>query len=242
MPTKTLVYTVSDFSQYAEECINMLVENMEITENIDFCVVANKSPSSSFKHDVIQTSHNSNYIGFLKYFPKLPDYEQYIYLDSDILLFGSPLKLISDKTNFSIVVEKKGKLRDAWHSFHISDKQTIPDAYGLNAGTFAFKDKQFLIEINNLLKAQYKPNYSKTQNARLEQSIFNSLVGEKCNFNWAEFTELSDTTKLHVPSGFEYNPNIQIYHFCHWNGNMLTKYQRMNDFLKSNPNLPNKSK
>ena len=91
MTPKTLVYTVSDFSPYAEECINMLVDNMEMNENMDFCVVANKYPSSLFKHNVIQASHNLNYIGFLKYFPKLPEYEQYIYLDSDILFFGSPL-------------------------------------------------------------------------------------------------------------------------------------------------------
>ena len=237
---KTLVYTVSDFSPYAEECINMLVDNMEMNENMDFCVIANKSPSSSFKHNVIQTKLNSNYIGCLKYFPKLPDYEQYVYVDSDILFFGSPLKLISDTTNFSVVFEKEGKLRDEWHSFHIPNKQTIPDTYGLNAGTFVFKDKRFLAEMVNLLEVHYNPYYDPHTNAKLEQSIFNFLIGEKCNFNWTELTDITDITKIHVPDDFKYNPNTQIYHFCGWAGNMHVKYKRMINFLNNNRHILNK--
>jgi hypothetical protein len=240
MPPKTLVYTVSDFSELAEECINMLVDSMEITENIDFCVVANKFPSPSFKHNVIRTRHDSNYIGFLKYFPELPDYEQYIYLDSDILFFGPPLKLVSDANNFSIVIEKEGSLRDQWHSFHISNKRTIPNVPGLNAGTFAFKDKQFLTEMSNLLEAKYNPNYSKNNNAKLEQSIFNFFIGEKYNFNWTRTKDITDVTKLHVPDNFEYNPSILIYHFCGWTGGMKSKHRRMTNFLNKNQHVLNK--
>lgn len=207
---------------------------MTLENSTDFCVVASKSPSASFKHNVIQTKLNSNYIGCLKYFPKLPDYDQYVYLDSDILFFGSPDNLINKNTAFSVVCEKEGKLTDEWHSFHLLNKALIPNTYGLNAGTFAFKNKQFLNEMVKLLETHYNPYYDPHTNAKLEQSLFNFLVGEKCNFNWAQLTDLTDITKIHVPTNFKHNPNLQIYHFCGWAGNMYTKYQRMINFLNNN--------
>ena len=38
---KILVYTVTDFKHYADNCIEMLFENIEKKDNVDFCVISN---------------------------------------------------------------------------------------------------------------------------------------------------------------------------------------------------------
>jgi lipopolysaccharide biosynthesis glycosyltransferase len=232
---KILVYTVSDFSAYAETCVNMLFDNIQKEAGIDFCVIATRPPSPSFKYKTIPVKSYTNYIGHLKFYPKLPEADYYVYLDSDILFFGSIFNLIPETSDFSIVREPEGLLTDEWHSRHIVDKSTIKtDICGLNAGTFVFKNREFLEEMVTKITAHYNPNYHSQLNAMIEQSVFNHLIGEKCNYDWSVFKDLTDITKIHVPDDFIYDPRIQVYHFCGWTGSMVHKFYRMGNFLNNN--------
>jgi hypothetical protein len=230
---KTLLYTITDFSPYAAECINLLSGNMIQDTNVDYCVISNNPPPPDFKYNVVQTKLNANYVGFLKFYSKIPDgYDHYIYMDSDILFFGNPLSLIPTE-DLSIVIENCN-IRDEWHSFHINDKNKIPNVKGLNAGTFVFSNKNFVNQVNENILNNYNPSWSTIHNAMMEQSVFNMTIGQTCNFDWTKYKDITDITKLHVPTDFKYNKSIKIYHFCGWAGQMCTKYIRMIDFLKNN--------
>ena len=230
---KTLLYTVSDFSQNAEDCINLLFNSIEKDQNIDFCVVSNRPSPPGFKYKTIKVDTSSNYIGHLKYCADIPDADRYLYLDSDILFFGSIDNVFSTDKDLSIVVEDFS-LRSEWFSYHISNKGLIPpNVLGLNGGTFAFKDKKILSQITEKINTYFDETHSIHVNAMLEQSLFNEFVGEKYNYDWRLANDLTDIARLHVPDNCIYDSKVQIYHFCGWTGSMTSKYARMVNFLKN---------
>lgn len=229
---KTLLYTVSDFSQNAEDCINLLFNGIEKDQNIDFCVVSNRPSPPGFKYKTITVDTPSNYIGYLKYCADIPDADQYLYLDSDILFFGSIDNVFSKDKDLSLVVEDF-PLTNEWFSYHISNKESIPsNVFGLNAGTFAFKDKKILSQITEKINTHFDETNSARINAMLEQSLFNEFMSEKYNYDWSLTKDLTGIAKLHIPDNCIYDSKVQIYHFCGWTGNMTSKYARMVNFLK----------
>ena len=229
---RTLVYTVSDFSEKAAECINLLFEGIEKDEFLDFCVISNKPSPEGFKYKTIVVETTSNYIGHLKYYPGLPNADRYLYLDSDILFFGHVDTVFSENFDLSVVVEDFS-LNGEWFSYHISNKNKLPyNVFGLNGGTFAFKDRNFLIRMTEKIDAHFDSNYSPHLNAMLEQSLFNEAIGETCNYDWSLVNNLTEIARLHVPDSCIYDSKIQIYHFCGWTGGMSSKYSRMLNFLE----------
>jgi hypothetical protein len=228
----TLIYTVSDFSERAEDCINLLFDNIEKDENIDFCVISNRSNPPGFKYKTITVDTTSNYIGHLKYCAKLPDADRYLYLDSDILFFGSVDSVFSEDFDLSVVVEDFA-LSGEWFSYHVSNKDQLPShVFGLNGGTFAFKDKKFLDRVTEKINTHFNPLYSPHVNAMLEQSLFNETVGETYNYDWSLVNDLTSAARLYVPDNCIYDSKVQIYHFCGWTGGMGSKYARMKNFLE----------
>jgi len=229
---RTLVYTVSDFSEKAAECVDLLFDGIEKNEYLDFCVVSNKPSPAGFKYKTIVVETTSNYIGHLKYYTGLPDADRYLYLDSDILFFGHVDNAFSENFDLSVVVEDFS-LNMEWFSYHVSNKDKLPSGvFGLNGGTFAFKDRNFLIGMNEKINEHFNSRYSPHLNALLEQSLFNEAVGETCNYDWSLVNNLTEIARLHVLDSCIYDSKIQIYHFCGWTGGMGSKYSRMLNFLE----------
>jgi hypothetical protein len=229
---KILVYTVTDFKHYADNCIEMLFENIEKKDNVDFCVISNIPPPDKFKYKTIVDDKKYSYIGFLKYSDKVPSgYDAYVYLDSDIIYFGDVNDLVNDKFSLSIVVESL-RMNEDWFRYRAATEEKesrfFKDNNGLNAGTFCFKDLSFLA----LVRSLYEPFISGDAHAdaRLEQSSYNYAVCKYVNFDFAYCFDLSSTVKLFA-SDCWFTPEKKLYHFCGFSNEMFSKFLKMSNFL-----------
>jgi len=229
---KYLVYTVSDFTDYAEECIAYLYESI-INNNdasiFDFCIVSNnKNLKSNF--DIIFDDNNSSYIGWSKYTKKLPNgYDGYLYLDSDIL-FNEKIKNMFGQYDNSVVCESQ-QMASPWFMFSLSseeEKKEMSKINGFNAGTFAFKKKDVLIEISNICDRIKNKNFNTIQQACTEQTCFNYWIFN-CLKKKILFNNLTRMVQLHVT---EKQENKSVFHFCGFTGNMKDKYERMKKFIE----------
>jgi hypothetical protein len=234
---KILLYTVSDFSNHAKDCIDLLLQSIHGT-NYDFCVLTNKHDQDSNDYNIIyDAQYSCNYIGGLKYQTNLlsPSYDYYIYLDSDILYFDSLDKLIpSDHQYFSVVRETDYAVGDSeWFLFNQADKDDhthLIYSQALNAGTFVYNQS----EINTILSIyqkyiQYHTNRIE-YDCKLEQSIYNYVINKRINFNNYElYKDLSNITQLFA-SNTNFRNEKTLYHFCGFSNEMTTKYRNMKDF------------
>lgn len=226
---KTLLYTISDFSFKAKECIELMYNSINQTKDFDFVVVTNNKNYPK-NLPVIVDDSNINYIGDLKYSSKIPEgYSRYIYLDSDILFFGSINELYDDR-EYSLVFELGKPMSLEFFSYPFSDnnhKIIEKNLTGINAGTFSFKNYYFLKEVRE------KINNIKLNNdhlsARYEQSAFNYVISKSVNYNFSLIKDLTPITSLFAQNN-PYNENKKIYHFCGFNGNMVSKYNLMEKF------------
>lgn len=228
---KYLVYTVSDFNDHAEDCIKYLYQSIlsqNRKSNFDFYVVSNKNLKSDF--NIIFDQNQSSYIGWSKYTKKLPEgYDGYIYLDSDIL-FNEKIENMFGQYDNSVVCEGH-RMSSPWFMFNMSteeEKKEMANINGFNAGTFAFKKKEVLVEINDICDKIIDKNFSAIQQACIEQTCFNYWVFN-CLKKKLLFNDLTKMVQLHVS---EKEHNKSIFHFCGFTGNMKDKFERMKKFIE----------
>lgn len=225
---KTLLYTVSDFKNHAIDCIDLLINNIK-DYDFDFAIVSNQNIDCKYK--IILDEKKYEYIGFLKYSEQIPNgYNQYIYLDSDILYFGHSKDLVDDSKEFSIVKEKL-LMNNEWFKYPYNDSfeyiNKSSSNLGLNAGTFAYKNISFLQNVRNL----YEPFISQDihLDARLEQSSYNFALSHAVDFDFNRCHDLTNKTVLFADQ-HEFSTEKSIYHFCGFSNEMNSKFLKMKRF------------
>lgn len=236
---KTLLYTISDFKEGAIECIRMM-RNSIGDNNFDFVIIANKKIECEY--EIIVDESVDNYIGFLKYSPRVPaGYDQYIYLDSDILFFGPISDFYSDQ-EFSIVFEDLKMNSQCWagkfwfkysHDCSESYSSNIENLYGVNAGSFAFKNISFLSNVRFFFE-KFKTN-DILSNAILEQTSFNYALCIQNNFDFSRCLNFTNKSVIHAkPNSF--NIGKKLYHFNGFTNSMIHKNEIMKKFIHENKN------
>jgi hypothetical protein len=231
---KYLIYTVSDFTDCAEECISILYDSIlkqNTKSDFDFVVVTNKSTQSKFNL-LIDDSMESNYVGWLKYTNKLPEgYDGYLYLDSDII-FYEKIKNMFGSHPISVIYENH-PMSSSWFMFDMAtnqEKQEMININGCNAGTFSFTNKTTLEEINSICKLVNIENLNKEDQAKIEQTCFNYFIF-KLHRQQILINDITPFIQLHVQ---EKQKNKSIFHFCGFDGSMINKYKRMKEFIETN--------
>lgn len=224
---KTLLYTVSNFKDKSIDCIDLMLSN--IKGNFDFAIISNKNEKCKYK--IILDEKPYKYIGFLKYSENLPEgYDQYIYLDSDILFFGDIIDLHDSSKEFSIVKEKL-LMSNEWFKYpylQCSDYlDKINNNLGLNAGTFAYKNTSFLKKNRELFEPHISQDIYK--DARLEQSSYNLALSNSVQFDFNKCYDLTNITVLFADQ-FDYDNSKTIYHFCGFSNEMQSKFLKMKTF------------
>lgn len=236
---KICLYTISDFSKHAIDCIDLLISSINSKNNnqsYDFYILTNNSNHKNNKYKtIIDSSINTNYIGYLKYSYSIPQgYDYYIYLDSDILFFDSLTSLICDNKDFSIV--RENCIIDSnkeWFYFeHVpTHEQTLlKNSQALNAGSFAFSSdhKEKIFSIYDTYKKYFTMNI--LSNAKLEQSIYNFVLNKQSNYTLDNCYDITDTTLLFASKKQPSNDK-KLYHFCGYTNEMTTKYISMRNFM-----------
>lgn len=224
---KILIYTVSDFKPYSLDCIKLMLSTFE-DKNFDFKIITNNIKYKNYE-DIIFDDSAYSYIGFLKYSKNISDeYDQYVYLDSDILYFGNTNQLFSDK-EYSCVIENLPMINE-WFLYKNHDKEyleKIQNLNGFNAGTFSFKNISFLSKIREAFEPYITQNVH--ADARLEQSSFNFILSNEINFDINNINDLSQTTQLFADIN-PYNTTKKLYHFCGFSNEMGSKFFKMKSF------------
>jgi hypothetical protein len=233
---KYLIYTVSDFKSRALDCIDILYDSLLIKnskDNFDFAIVTtDQSLPESCQHQLfIHKNLNLNYIGWLKYTDMLPaGYEQYIYLDSDII-FLDKIENILQKDSVTLVSENYSMSHEWFcYSNASQEEKNKMNAYsGYNAGTFAFNNINFIQDINNITKSINYNDLSCLNQAKMEQSIFNYSLFLKMQNNNLSVNNITNMVSFSPEKCFDKT----IYHFAGFSGEMANKYDRMNIFYKN---------
>lgn len=223
-----LCYTITNFCPCADQCIELLYQSIKLNnkEDFDFIVLSSCDVPINFKINTIVDKNilYDKYIGFLKYSDLIPkNYKYYIYLDSDILYFGKLSYLLSDKHDFTITKENIHSNHEWFHYKYYNDKLKINNSYGINAGSFAFKDINLLYNIKKIYN-----NYiglSPIDNAKLEQSSFNYLLALLSDFNIDKYYDISNICELHATTSLI--EGKLLYHFCNFTQSLEFKYNNM---------------
>lgn len=227
---KTLYYTITNFCPYAEKCIKLLHQSIQLNnqDNFDFVVMSSQDAPKNFHISTIVDKNPlyDKYVGFLKYSQLIPkNYDNYIYLDSDILYFGELSQLVSAQSDFTITKESFN-MDHEWFGFPYAPKEhkdKFNIAKGINAGSFAFKNINFLNDIKSL----YTPYITddSISNAKLEQSSFNYTIALLCDFDLDKYYDISPICSLY--SGTAPIEGKLLYHFCNFTNSMQFKYHNM---------------
>lgn len=225
---KILLYTISNFSHMSIECIELLLSSIIFDVPVDFIIVSS-SVTDYNKYKILQANLKSNYIGSLKYAFEIPEnYDYYIYLDSDILYFDKISYLINFDKKYTLVRENCKINKNPWWYFKYSNTDTaiLESSPALNAGSFAFAKSEYGI-LHDIYTAynNYATN-NVTENAQLEQSIFNYYVYQYLRFNTDYVHDITDITQLHA-SNYPIQNNKRLYHFCGFTNTMTSKYLSM---------------
>ena len=224
---KILVYTVSDFKTNALDCIKLMLSSFSKI-NFDFRIITNNITYKEYE-DIIYDQFQCEYIGFLKYSKNIPDgYDRYVYLDSDILYFGNVEELFSDK-DYSCVIEQL-PMTNEWFLYkkHTEEYlENIKNLNGFNAGTFSFRDINFLKKVRD----SFEPHIVNHTHydARLEQSGYNFIISQEINFDINKMHNLTDITQLFSTIG-SHQENKKLYHFCGFSNEMQSKFYKMKNF------------
>lgn len=232
---KICLYTVSNFNPGSLDCINLLIDS--ITDNdYNFYILSNNTFYSNTNYNIVyDTTIVSDYVGYLKYSPNIPkDYDYYVYLDSDILLFDKISSLVCANKEFSIVREKclVSENKEWFYFNHILDREDIykiQNAQALNAGSFAFRHDQFSVieKIYTYYKTYH--NHNTNHNVRLEQGIYNFVINKHSDYQLKNCYDITDKAVLFA-SNKEFIDNKTLYHFCGYTNEMITKYNNMKAF------------
>lgn len=226
---KILIYTVTDFSSNASNCIRLLYDSIDKSEEFDFLVMATKPPEDFFEFKYIVDPIGSPYAGILKFSEKIPEgYDKYIYLDSDILFYGKASDLFTIDKKISIVKESRNMLVE-WHRYPYADHQDISlmsETSAINAGTFSFSSYKYFKGVRDLFFPFISGFIS--DNAKLEQQAFNYFVAKTVEFNLDACFDLTEITQLFAQ---QFAPSEKkLYHFCGFTGEMSSKYINMKKF------------
>jgi hypothetical protein len=221
-----LVYTVSDLRESSIKCIDLLYQSLlKQNRDIDFFVVTNADYSKLNKpYKFLYDNLQSTYIGWLKYSKSLPlGYDSYIYFDSDILCYELLDNLIGD-FDFSLVIEKV-PMSTKWFCYPFateSQKIDFQNISGINAGTYVFKNLDFIDKVRHNYRFYDIQNTNHREQAMFEQSCFNYSLIEYVKDN--QFYDISKYVRLFANDDISENT---IYHFCGYEGFMDNKLKRM---------------
>lgn len=227
---KILIYTISDLRKTSLKCVdllyNSLLYNNKVTD-FDFYVVTNDlnyKNIDNFKHKFLFDSNNNTYIGWSKFTQSLPDgYDFYLYFDSDILVYESLTNLVLDN-DYTIVFEDL-KMSNDWFNYPFAtdaEKNEFVLLNGINAGTFGFKDLNFLNVVRENCSRYNFDNQNEISQAMFEQSSFNYSffkIMDKC-----KYIDITNLVKLHAKEELS---DHSIYHFCGYDGFMDNKLRKM---------------
>jgi hypothetical protein len=164
-----------------------------------------------------------------KYSDVLPEgYDNYIYLDSDILVDDKISSIIKDGM-INVVPEQNLVGENFWHKpeFCTDEEKYIYEKRALNAGTFSFPDKSFVEGVKKALLDNITTiggNF-----APFEQSCFNY-----CAHIFDYDLNFLNCVKLHCHDNTKKEEGIKIYHFCGYSGSMIGKYRAMEKFINEN--------
>lgn len=233
-----LVYTVSDFKSGSIECIEMLFDNLLKEDNIDLAIICNNEPYKEINQKIKIIHDNGDdakrFVGFLKFSEKIPHgYDYYIYLDSDILFFGKSSDLYDFNFDFSIVREHWVPMTHEWHCYKYRTEEEydkMSQLNGMNSGTFAFKNRNFINNIKELYQRHVTNDVM--DNIMLEQSSFNYAICKQLDFRLEKTLDLTDKTTLFAQDKDFDNEKI-IYHFNGFSNQMSPKCAMMKNFYEN---------
>lgn len=230
---KICLYTISNFGTKAIDCIDLLLNSISTNSVYDFFIISNILNIECNYKVVIDTSIDSNYIGYLKYSSCIPkEYDYYIYLDSDILCFDSLESLVSFDKDFSITKENSLVYTHEWYYYqYVNNQDSIPlqKAQALNAGSFAFSYNQF--DKISTIYDYYKKyqNNDLLHNVKLEQTIYNYVLNKQSSYTLQNCYDITDKVQLFASKTVPQSDKT-LYHFCGFTNEMNTKYHYMKDF------------
>jgi len=229
--SKTLVYTVSNLSPDAVACATLLHRSLQVKNSeFTFAILTNQACKLT-NLPIISASCPTPYVGYLKFSDAVPaGFDQYIYLDSDILCLESLANLHDESHEFSLV-EESASMNSAWFAYPglgNRPRSKMSKLKGINAGSFAFRDRSILAEVRELMNAKLRNHLG--LDAQLEQAAFNRMLFLRDIPQSRNFKPLSDIVKLY-PDRYSYEPSGKsIYHFCGFSGEMASKFERMAAF------------
>jgi hypothetical protein len=231
---RVLVYTATDFNEESHKCIDLLVANMTLPDNVDFCVMSNKPGPEGFSHKVIVDPKDYLYGGFLKYSALIPKgYDYYLFLDPDIIYFGNPMDLIDPTKDFTIVTEERHDMSREWFEYKRApnlDRLKFTMLKGINAGTFGFKDLGFTAKVRSLFEPYIQTILP--DDAILEQSSYNYGICLSTNFEMSKCNDIAQ--KVQLFAGYNpIDPMKQLFHFCGFKKSMVDKYSEMASLVKA---------
>lgn len=240
---KILVYTCNDL-RHSLPCVDLLYSSLlknNSSDSFDFAVLCNSRDHSHTDHTVLyDESYPPQYLGFLKYSSSIPpNYDFYVYLDSDILFYSILNEVLpcTEKV-VSVATEGTATMIDSnWHSHGYIDKMLsigLPKPC-VNAGQFSFKgSSDFISLVRNNMKRTLESvdnyrNLPSYQCAMYEQSSFNyTLISI-----WDSVDLYKMSSKLSVRPEQEIELDKSIFHFTGFHEGMINKSNRMINFISN---------
>lgn len=249
MNNKTLVYTTCDFTPYSYECSELLYRSLSIyNSNFDFYIISNKNSETSNFPIIVDDSPSRKVLGNWKYSPLIPKgYDQYFYLDSDILCFGK-LEDLCDQNDLSLCTENHKMSDSEYFCYEYAtpeEKEKMKNYYAFQAGSFGFKNIEFLKEMRELIEPRLR-NIQIPQGLSREEYhklILPDAILDQTSLNYHVLKQLPDikyhdfTDKVVIRPDDPFKPyteNKIIYHFCGFRAEMYSKYLRMINYCRLN--------
>jgi hypothetical protein len=233
---KILLYTVSDFKSGSIDCIDMMLSKIK-DKNFDFLIISNREEAC--KYSTIVDKSFGEYAGFLKYSSSIPrNYDQYVYLDSDILYLGHLHDLFND--SLISITKENLPMNQEWFKYPFDNSEEylskIYQMKGVNAGSFCFKDIGFIDLVRSFFISHITNDVM--FNAMLEQSSFNYALCKYLNFDFTNIFDFTEQTQLFAHQ-HPFSDNKKLYHFCGFDNSMNGKIKKMIQFLYENSNRIN---
>lgn len=247
---KTFVYTTCDFSSNSYNCTELLYRSLTVNNsNFDFYIVSNKTSEMSKFPVIVEDNPNRKILANWKYTDLIPKgYDQYFYLDSDILFFGK-FEDLCDESDISICSSKDALMSDSdYYCYPYAtdeEKNEMKKYYGFCAGSFGFKNLEFLSDIRNLIEPKLQnPSIPDgiSQNKRFEM-ILSDCILDQTSFNYwilkrlpnFKYFDFSDRMLMRPDDPFRrYTDDKILYHFCGFRAEMNSKYERMINWCRYN--------
>ena len=247
---KTFVYTTCDFSSNSYNCTELLYRSLTVNNSdFDFYIVSDKKSEQSQFPIIVEDNPNRKILANWKYTDLMPKgYDQYFYLDSDILCFGK-LEDLCDDSNLSVCSARDALMSDSdYYCYQYAtpeEKIEMKKYYGFCAGSFGFKNPQFLSDMRKLIEPKLKnPSIPDgISRKELHDIIIHDAILDQTSLNYWIFKRLPDLkyydfcdkTLIRPDDPFRRYTNDKIlYHFCGFRAEMNSKYERMINWCRYN--------